>query len=123
MTDILVVEDEADLCDLIADELECEGHRVTTARNGEEALHCLATKSPKIILCDINMPKLNGFQFRKAMMNQFPHFREVPFIYVSAYSEQEDIADGLITGADHYVTKPIDFDELKGIVRDSSVSK
>ncbi len=123
MTDILVVEDEADLCDLIADELECEGHRVTTARNGEEALQSLAMKSPKIILCDINMPKLNGFQFRKQMMVKFPHLKSLPFVYVSAYSDETDIADGLITGADHYVTKPIDFELLKGHVRDLAGTK
>lgn len=99
------------------------GNQLTTARNGEEALQCLAMKPPKIILCDINMPKLNGYQFRKEMKNRFPHLKTVPFIFVSAYSDETDIADGLITGADHYVTKPIDFDELKGIVRDSNVSK
>lgn len=119
MTDILVFEDEIDLCELIADELESEGHQVTVAHNGEEALQRLATKRPKVILSDINMPKLNGYQFREAMIKKYPHFKDVPFIYVSAYSEEADIADGLITGADHYVTKPIDFEQLKGHIDDS----
>lgn len=118
MADILVIEDEADLCELIANELEDEGHEVMVAHNGEEALQCLATKQPRVILSDINMPKLNGFQFREAMIKRYPHCKDVPFIYVSAYSEKEDIADGLITGADHYITKPINFEQLKGHIAD-----
>lgn len=118
MARILVVEDERDLRDLIVDEVESMGHEVIVASNGEEALHCAAAKHPQVILSDINMPKLNGYQFRRELSSKHPHLAHLPFIFVSAYAEESDIADGLIAGANHYVTKPINFDSLRGLISD-----
>ncbi|MEL6964683.1 MAG: response regulator [Pseudomonadota bacterium] len=118
MAKVLIVEDERDLSELIMDEVESMGHEVYVANNGEEALHFCATRKLDLILSDINMPKLNGYQFRRELTNKHPHLAKLPFIFVSAYSEESDIADGLITGADHYVTKPIDFDALRGLITD-----
>ena len=118
MVNVLVVEDETDLRELIVDEVESMGHRATTARDGKEALQCLTRMQPQLILCDINMPNMNGYEFRRTLGDKFPHLSRVPFVFVSAYAEPEDIADGLITGADFYVTKPIDFDKLSGRINE-----
>ena len=114
MADLLVVEDEHDLRELIVDEVESMGHVVTVARDALEALRSLETETPQIILSDINMPKMNGYQFRSEITKRFPNLARVPFVFVSAYAERSDVADGLIAGADHYFTKPIDFDALRG---------
>ncbi len=117
MADILVVEDEPDLRELIADEIECMGHSATVARDGREALKCLATKEPQVILSDINMPDMNGCEFRRELVKNFSHLGNVPFVFVSAYAERNDIADAMEVGADHFITKPIDFDSLREVVQ------
>ena len=117
MADILVVEDEPDLRDLIVEEIETMGHSAAIASDGAEALRYLATHQPQLILSDINMPNMNGCAFRQQIVENFSHLQNVPFIFVSAYAEQNDIADAMEVGADHFVTKPIDFDALGDLVR------
>jgi len=118
MARVLVVEDETDLRELIAGEVEDMGHEVSVANNGEEALQRVVADKPEVILSDINMPKMNGYQFRQELTKRHPHLTKLPFIFVSAYADQSDIADGLIAGANHYVTKPIDFNSLRGLIKD-----
>lgn len=118
MAKVLIVEDEGDLRELIAGEVEDMGHEVIVAQNGEEALQCAVTGNPQVILSDINMPRMNGYQFRQELVKRHPHLGKLPFIFVSAYADQSDIADGLIAGADNYVTKPIDFNSLRGLIKD-----
>ena len=117
MADVLVVEDEPLLRELIVDEVESMGHSATVAGDGLEALKCLATTRPQVILSDINMPNMNGCEFRQELVQNFSHLKHVPFIFVSAYAEQDDVADAMAVGADHFVTKPIDFDSLRDLVQ------
>ena len=117
MADILVVEDEADLRELIVEEVGDMGHSVIEACDGKEALLRLATQAPQVILSDINMPNMNGCQFRREMVENFSHLHHVPFVFVSAYAGSNDIADAMETGADHFITKPVDFDSLRELVR------
>ena len=116
MAKILVVEDEPELRELIVDELTDIGHDVESASNGVDGLAAILRLSPDIVLADINMPKMNGYQMRDQLNKQRPELAKKPFIFVSAYADEADIADGLLLGADHYVTKPIDFDALIGWV-------
>ena len=115
---IVVVEDEAALQELIVDEMVDCGHEVHAASNGEEGLALIARIRPDVILADINMPKMNGYQMRSALVENHPSLSKTPFIFVSAYADKSDIADGLMLGADHYITKPIDFDVLHAWVED-----
>ena len=112
MPSIALIEDEADLRDLIREELEFSGFKVQTASNGTEGLDLIRKLKPDLILSDINMPGMNGFQMRKNLQKDNPELAETPFIFLSAFADQSDISDGLVAGADHYITKPIDFDEL-----------
>ena len=114
MANIVVVEDEAALREIIVEELEDLGHTVHPASDGEQGLAAIRQHRPDIVLADINMPRMNGYQMRKRLMTEEPELAKRPFIYVSALAEKSDIADGLILGADHYATKPIDFGKLDG---------
>ena len=112
MAVILVVEDEPDLREILVDELEDSGHEVHTAANGVEGLDSIHSVRPELILADINMPKMSGFEMRQRLMDSDPELARRPFVFVSAYADKSDIADGLSLGADHYLTKPIDFAAL-----------
>jgi CheY-like chemotaxis protein len=117
MAKIVVVEDEPDLREILVDELSDLGHEVHTASNGVEGLSAIQTTRPELILADINMPKMNGYEMRQRLMDSDPELAKRPFIFVSAYADKSDIADGLMLGADHYVTKPIDFAALHGWIQ------
>lgn len=112
MPRVALVEDEADLRELIQEELEDAGFQVETAADGIEGVDLISRTLPDLILSDINMPGMNGFQMRRKLQEVDERFAQTPFIFISAFADQTDIADGLVVGADHYITKPIDFDAL-----------
>ena len=113
MAKIVVVEDEADLREILVEELEDMGHDIAIAVNGEEGLNVILTQTPDLILADINMPKLDGRELRKRLVSEYPDFAAIPFCFMSAFADQQDIKEGLSTGATHYFTKPLDYGELE----------
>lgn len=113
MAKIVVVEDEADLREILVDELEDMGHEITQAVNGEEGLDVILNQSPDLILADINMPKLNGRELRQRLVNDHPTHASIPFVFMSAFTDQQDINEGMNVGATHYFTKPLDYSELE----------
>ena len=113
MAKIVVVEDEADLREILVEELEDMGHDIAIAVNGEEGLDVIVTQTPDLILADINMPKLNGRELRKRLVSEHPDLAAIPFCFMSAFADQQDIKEGLSTGATHYFTKPLDYGELE----------
>lgn len=123
MAKILIIEDEAELRELIAAELEDFGHQTTEAPDGLQGLHCILTESPDIILADVNMPRMNGHQLRGCLLQDHPQHAKIPFLFVSALADETDIADGKMIGVDYYVTKPINFDELRGWIKDLCVER
>jgi DNA-binding response OmpR family regulator len=110
---ILVVDDERRLVSLVEAYLKQEGYAVVTASNGQEALHVTRQEKPDLILLDIMMPEMDGYQFIQA------HRREgdTPIILLTARVEEEDHVIGLELGADDYVTKPFRPRELVARVR------
>jgi DNA-binding response OmpR family regulator len=110
---ILVVDDEKRLVSLVEAYLNQEGYSVVTASNGQEALHIARHEKPDLILLDIMMPEMDGFEFIQA------HRREAdtPIILLTARVEEEDHVIGLELGADDYVTKPFRPRELVARVR------
>jgi DNA-binding NarL/FixJ family response regulator len=113
---ILCVEDEADLRRDIADELIEAGYDVMEARNGEEALALLGTTRPDLILCDISMPGLNGYEVLKAVQAQGQDHADIPFVFLSALGDPREVVEGKRLGADDYLVKPIDYDLLLATV-------
>lgn len=118
MAKILVIEDEPELRELITSEMEFAGHRAIEAADGEQGLQKILNEAPDLILADINMPKMNGHQLRGCLQKHHPKHAKIPFLFVSALADQIDIADGRVIGVDHYVTKPINFDQLHGWIHD-----
>ncbi|RDJ27793.1 DNA-binding response regulator [Bosea caraganae] len=114
---ILCVEDEVDLRGDIVEELEAAGYAVLEAGNGEDALALLAKAKPDLILCDITMPGMSGFEILPRLRKAQPDYEEVPFIYLTALAGRSDMVQGRKLGADDYLVKPIDYDLLLATIR------
>jgi DNA-binding response OmpR family regulator len=113
---ILVVDDELDLVDNVSLALEVEGFQILTAHDGFEALNLLKTRSVDLILADIAMPGMNGYQlFERVRQN--PAWMTIPFIFLSARSMDSDIRFGKELGVDDYLAKPIRAADLVATVR------
>ncbi len=116
MATILVVEDEADIRALIAEELEDLGHEVHVESDGQAGLEAAIKLRPSIVCCDVNMPRMNGLQMKQALDEADALPPGARFIFISAQTSKSDVDDGMRTGADFYLTKPIDFDQLEKLV-------
>jgi signal transduction histidine kinase len=108
---ILVVEDDAALLDGLRDILEYSGYEVLTARNGYEGLAALEQRLPDLIVSDINMPRMDGYQFY-SQVRAHPDWISLPFIFLTAKGEKADIRRGKMLGADDYITKPFEEADL-----------
>lgn len=111
MRTILVVEDEKDLRLNLQEMLEREGFSILTAANGVEALQLTATIEPDLILSDIKMPDMDGFEFLKTLQ-QKTETANIPFIFLTAKVDMQDLREGMVLGADDYITKPFKINEL-----------
>ena len=110
---ILVVDDEKRILSLLQAYLEQQGFLVTTATNGKEAIFIARHEKPDLIILDIMMPEMDGYEF----MRQHRKERETPIILLTAKVEEDDKVIGLELGADDYVTKPFSPRELTSRVR------
>lgn len=103
-TKILVIDDEESLCEILKFNLEKAGYEVDTAYSAEEALTLDLTQY-NLMIVDIMMENISGFDFAKRV-RQNPETQDIPFIFCSALSDEDNIVTGLENGADDYVTKP-----------------
>ena len=110
---ILVVDDQSSVRTLLKDYLTSQGYRVVTANDGQEALFVARHEHPNLVLLDIMMPKMDGYQFLSAFRRE----NQVPVIVLSAKEEETDTVLGLELGADDYVIKPFRMRELLARVR------
>ncbi|MGO4570926.1 response regulator [Microvirga sp. 2TAF3] len=108
---ILCIEDEEDLRVDIAEELEAANYKVLQAANGSEALALLEKHRPDLVLCDITMPGLGGYDVLRAMREK-GGLADVPFIFLTALAGRNDVLVGKQAGADDYLVKPIDYEIL-----------
>ena len=115
MKTILVIEDNAGIRENTIEILEFAGYRVVSAENGKEGIIAATTKSPDIILCDIMMPEMDGYRLLEILRNDYN--LNIPFIFLTAYSEKKDIAKGLEMGAAGYLVKPFEADELIKLIK------
>ena len=119
MRSVLVVEDHADLREMLAVMLESEGFRVQVAQNGREALECLRHSRPSVILLDLMMPVMTGDEFRAHQLAD-PRLCDVPVICMTAAHDGGERAARL--NAQAYFQKPVDFEQLLGAVREHAVT-
>ena len=113
---VLVVEDQIYDRDLLVRVLRSDGHRVTAAESGKQGLAELERTNPDVVLCDVVMPGMNGLEFCRAVKGRLGK-PFVPVLLVTGRTDQEDLLAGFDAGADDYISKPIDFRELKARVR------
>lgn len=108
---VLVVDDEPDICALVAYHLAKAGFRVSTAANGSEALASAREEEPAIIVLDLMLPGISGFDVLERLRGE-PNTRDVPVLMLTARRDEEDRIRGLSLGADDYLTKPFSPQEL-----------
>jgi DNA-binding response OmpR family regulator len=113
MKTILVVDDKANVRQLLQDYLREQGFNVVVAANGREALYSARHSRPDLILLDIMMPEMDGFEF----LRRYRHEKNTPVIIITAREEETDAVLGLELGADDYVIKPFRMRELVSRVR------
>ena len=110
---ILVVDDDANVRTILTDYLSEQGFRVVSAVNGQQALFVARDEKPDLILLDIMMPEMNGYEFIRVFSKE----KEAPMILLTGQSDRADRVVGLELGADDYVTKPFDLRELLARIR------
>lgn len=115
MKTILLIEDNTEMRENIAEILELGKYKVITAQNGKEGVKYAQEGSPDLIICDIMMPELDGYGVIH-LLNMDPRTANIPFIFLTAKSEKTDMRKGMNMGADDYLTKPFDDMELLNAV-------
>jgi DNA-binding response OmpR family regulator len=113
---ILVIEDDAETAALLAEDLTDRGWQIRVARNGAEGMSAILRDAPDLVLCDINMPVMSGFEVLERLTALAPRFTQVPFIFLTALADRESNLKGRHLGADDYVVKPIDFEILATVI-------
>jgi DNA-binding response OmpR family regulator len=111
MTTILVAEDERDIRELIAFTLKYNGFEVITADNGEQALQLATEAHPDLLLLDVRMPRLTGYEVCERVKHQ-DSTRSIPVVFLSAKGQEAEIQQGLQAGAADYILKPFSPQEL-----------
>lgn len=106
MKRILVIEDEPEMRRNLVTVLQMEGYEPVAAENGRRGLELAKAKAPDLILCDVMMPELDGYGVLQALRSD-AHAASVPFLFLTAKGEKEDLRNGMNLGADDYLTKPV----------------
>ena len=111
MAKILIAEDEPDIRELVAFTLRFAGHEVVAGANGEEAVRLAAQEMPDLILMDVRMPRMTGYDDCRAMKAS-PSLKDIPVVFLSAKGQDSEIQTGLEAGAEEYLLKPFGPDQL-----------
>src|ERR671910_3822431 len=110
---VIVVEDDVEIADVLRRTLRQKGHEVRTAGDGEEALEQVAAFMPDLVILDLGLPKLDGVE----VLRQLRSGDDVPVLILTARSDVDDRVEGLDTGADDYLVKPFERQELLARMR------
>jgi DNA-binding response OmpR family regulator len=116
MAKILIAEDERDIRDLVAFTLRFAGHEVFAAANGEEAVELAPNVNPDLIIMDVRMPRMTGYEACKVMKAN-PDLKDIPVVFLTARGQESEIQQGLDAGAEEYLLKPFAPDQLTSRVK------
>jgi CheY-like chemotaxis protein len=111
MAKILVADDEQDIRDLLGFTLKFAGHEVIMASNGEEAFQLAQQEKPELVLLDVRMPRMNGYEACRQIKAD-PALKDVKVVFVSAWGQDSEINTGLEAGAIGYIVKPFEPNQL-----------
>ncbi len=111
MAKILIAEDERDIRDLIAFTLRFNGYEVVAARDGEQALILVAAEQPDLVLLDVRMPRMTGYEVCRRIKAD-KSVRHIPVVFLSAKGQESEVQAGMEAGAVDYILKPFSPSEL-----------
>ena len=117
MARILISEDERDIRELIAFTLQIAGHEVIPTRNGEEALEMTGKEMPDLIILDVRMPRISGYDVCQQIKSD-PGTMHIPIVFLSAKGQDAEVKAGLEAGAVEYIIKPFSPDQLVNQIGD-----
>ena len=113
---ILSIEANHKTATAIAKELSGRGFKLTTAHDGQEGLVAILKEKPDLVLCDIDLPIICGFEMLERLIDIAPRFGRMPFVFMTRQTDRKHELEGRQLGADDYIKKPIDFDILAAII-------
>ncbi len=116
MAKILIAEDEPDIRELVAFTLRFAGYEVSAASNGEEAVQMASRENPDLILMDVRMPRMTGYDACR-LIKQDSKLKDTPVVFLSAKGQESEIQTGLDVGAEEYLLKPFAPDQLTDHVK------
>jgi CheY-like chemotaxis protein len=115
MKTILLIEDNEDILENLTEYLELEGYRIVGARNGRTGVELAEKLIPDLIICDVLMPEMDGYQVLDTILHMAKTFK-VPFIFSTSLAEKVNKEDALKLGADDYIIKPFELESLLQMV-------
>ncbi|MEW6598197.1 MAG: response regulator transcription factor [Pseudomonadota bacterium] len=113
---ILCIEDNVEIASLLKEELGDLGYEVVLAHDGREGLAEIFKTTPDLVICDINMPNLNGFEVLERLVALSPRFQDLPFLFLTAQVDRDTELKARRAGAADFLTKPVDFEVLDAII-------
>ena len=113
---ILLIEDDRETAALIAEELVDRGFDVEVAHSGSEGYAAILKSVPDLVLSDISMPVISGFDVLERLTDAAPRFHNMPFVFLTALTDRDVELKARQLGADDFITKPVDFDLLEAII-------
>ncbi len=117
MEKILIVEDEMNIRESLGEIFNLAGYQVELASNGKEGYESIMNEKPDLVICDVSMPELDGFELLGAINQRMKDEVVPPFLFLTAKVEPQDIRQGMSLGADDYILKPFDHTHLLEVVR------
>lgn len=116
MAKILIVDDEKDIVETLSFMLQAKGFETVAAFDGEEGLKLAKETNPDLIILDVMMPKINGYKICR-LLKYDARYKNIPIIMVTARSQEGDKLIGEETGADEYITKPFEFNDVFEVIQ------
>jgi DNA-binding NarL/FixJ family response regulator len=113
---ILCIEDDRDSAALICEELVDRGFEVRAAHNGRDGLSAILAEPPDLVLSDVGMPGMSGFELLNRLTSMEPRFENMPFVFLTALGDHDNELKGWQLGADDYLIKPVDYDVLAALI-------
>jgi DNA-binding NarL/FixJ family response regulator len=113
---IQLIEDEHEIAALISGELVDRGYEVIVSHTGQDGFVSILKNLPDLILCDVNMPAMSGFDILKSLSDLAPQIGKIPFVFITALADRDNTLKARRLGADDIVVKPIDFEILHTII-------
>jgi DNA-binding response OmpR family regulator len=113
---ILCIDDDRDAASLICEELIDRGFDAESAHNGRDGLSAILKKPPDLVLSDIGMRGMTGFEVLQRLTSMAPRFESMPFVFLTALGDHDNELKGWKLGADDYLTKPVDYDVLAAVI-------